>query len=206
MARRGSRSKLTEAEKHEVLWRLRQGETHREVAQVFGCSTKCIQRELRRTGGLSSRRIGRSSRQLSLDERETIGIGLATGQSLRVIARLLGRAPSTVSREVLRNGSPRTYRAWRADVRAAGCARRPKLEKLRQNLELRAAVEERLKQRGLRNRFGYALVWPYTGTPAARASATTSRMSWSVRLLRILRPSTPSAISCRARSRASLAP
>jgi len=72
MVREGSRSRLSEAEKNEVLWRLRRGETHREVAQVLGCSTKCIQRELRRSGGLGDRRIGRSSRQLSLDEREAI--------------------------------------------------------------------------------------------------------------------------------------
>jgi len=147
MARVGSGTKLTEAEKHEVLWRLRRGETHRAVAQLLGCSTKCIQRELRRTGGLGNRRIGRSSRQLSLDEREAIGIGLAKGQSLRVIARLLGRAPSTVSREVLRNGGRRPHRAWRADARAVGFARRSKLEKLRRNPRLRAEIERRLRQR-----------------------------------------------------------
>ena len=60
MARGGSRSKLTEPEKHEVLWRLRRVEAHRMVVQVLGCSTKCIQREIRRTGGLGSRRICRS--------------------------------------------------------------------------------------------------------------------------------------------------
>ena len=147
MARGGSGSKLTETEKHELLWRLRRGETHRMVAQVLGCSTKCIQRELRRTGGLGSRRICRSLRQLSLDEREAIGIGLATGESLRTIARRLGRAPSTVSREVLRNGGRQSYRAWRADARAAGLARRPKPEKLSQNPRLRAEAEKRLRQR-----------------------------------------------------------
>jgi len=50
MARVGSGTKLTELEKHEVLWQHRRGETHRAVAQLLGCSTKCIQRELRRTG------------------------------------------------------------------------------------------------------------------------------------------------------------
>jgi len=146
MDREGSR-KLSEAERNEVFWRLRRGETHREVAQGLGCSTKCIQREPRRSGGLGNRRVGRSSRQLSLDEREAIGIGLATGQSLRAIARLLGRAPSTISREVLRNAARHSYRAWRADARAAGFARRPKVEKLRRNPRLHGEIEKRLKQR-----------------------------------------------------------
>ena len=145
MEQEGSRSKLSEADKNEVVRRLRQGETHREVANAFGCSTRCIQRALRRLGGLGSRRIGRSSRQRSLDEREAIGIGLARGQSLRAIARHLGRAPSTISRELLRNGGRESYRAWRADARAASFAHRPKVEKLRGNARFRAEIEKRLR-------------------------------------------------------------
>ena len=117
------------------------------MAQGLGCATKRIQRVLRRSGGLGNQRIGRRARKLSLDELEAIGIGLAMGQSLRTIARHLSRAPSTFSREVLRNGARHSYRAWRADARAASLARRPKLEKLRRNPRLRAEIEKRLKQR-----------------------------------------------------------
>ena len=173
MEREGSRSKLSEADKNEVVWRLRRGETHREVAKGLGCSTKCIQRALRSLGGLGSRRVGRSSRQLSLDEREAIGIGLATGQSLRAIARHLGRAPSTISREVLRNGDRDSYRAWRADARAARSARRPKLDKLRGNGRLRAEIEKRLKQRWSPEQISNRLRLEFPNDPAMRISHET---------------------------------
>ena len=55
---------------------------------------------------------------LTLSEREEISRGLATGQSLRSIAQLLGRSPSTISREVKRNGGPEQYRSAGADSAA----------------------------------------------------------------------------------------
>ena len=72
----------------------------------------------------------RSPLRLSLAEREEISRGLAGGESLRSIARRLGRAPSTVSREVSGNGGPRRYRACRADQAAVRRTRRPKPAKL----------------------------------------------------------------------------
>jgi len=173
MEREGNRSKLSEADKNEVVWRLRRGETHWEVAKGLGCSTKCIQRALRGLGGLGSRRVGRSSRQLSLDEREAVGIGLATGQSPRAIARHLGRAPSTISREVLRNGDRDSYRTWRADARAARSACRPKLEKLRGNRRSRAEIEKRLKQRWSPEQISNRLRLEFPKDPAMRISHET---------------------------------
>jgi IS30 family transposase len=72
----------------------------------------------------------RSARSLSLVEREEISRGIAVGRSLRSIARRLGRSPSTVSRELKRNGGRHGYRASRADEAAWDRARRPKICKL----------------------------------------------------------------------------
>jgi Helix-turn-helix domain len=89
----------------------------------------------------------RSPLRLSLAEREEISRGLAAGDSLRSIARRLGRVPSTISREVKANGGARRYRACRSDRAALRRARRPKPSKLAQCARLRAVVEEKLELR-----------------------------------------------------------
>jgi len=81
---------------------------------------------------------------LLLAEREEISRGLAAGHSCRVIAQRLGRAPSTVSREVARNGGRCRYRAQPADGAADRRARRPKPAKLVLQPRLRAVVEDKL--------------------------------------------------------------
>jgi IS30 family transposase len=70
------------------------------------------------------------SGRLSAHEREAILVGLARGLSMSAIARGLGRAPSTVTREVAKNGGPGHYGAWRARRRAEMCSKRPKVAKL----------------------------------------------------------------------------
>ena len=71
---------------------------------------------------------------------------MAAGESLRMVAAQLGRAPSTVSRELARNGGRSSYRAHRADRSAIRRARRPKASKLAENPGLRAVVEDKLDQ------------------------------------------------------------
>jgi IS30 family transposase len=68
--------------------------------------------------------------RLQADEREQIAIGLSRGASLASIARDLGRAPSTVTREVVANGGRQHYRAFNAHDRARRCSKRPKGSKL----------------------------------------------------------------------------
>jgi IS30 family transposase len=82
-----------------------------------------------------------------LAEREEISRGLAAGLSFRVIAALLGRSPSTISREVAANGGRSRYRAHHADRQAWSRATRPKACKLAVNPVLRAIVEEKLRRR-----------------------------------------------------------
>jgi len=89
----------------------------------------------------------RSPLRLSLLEREEISRGAASGESLRAIARRIGRAPSTVSREIARNGGRRRYRACRADGAALDHARRPKQAKLARCPQLRTVVEAKLTLR-----------------------------------------------------------
>ena len=130
MRRREKYGRLSEADRLEIGDRIWSGQTHAEAAAAVGCSTKSIQRLLTRTGGLAPRGRNRSPRQLTVAEREEISRGLRAGDSFRVIARRLGRAPSTISREVAANGSRQRYRAWRGERRAAEKARRPKVAKL----------------------------------------------------------------------------
>ena len=89
-----------------------------------------------------------SGRYLSFAEREEIAVLLAGGCGVREIARQLGRAPSTISRELQRNSALRTgrpeYRALTAQTHADRRARRPKPAKLAVNPELRRYVQDRL--------------------------------------------------------------
>ncbi len=135
----GNARRLSQADRREIERRLRAGETFEATATAVGCSTKSIQRFLALTGGIKQRIKERSPLRVSLAEREEISLGLVSGESLRSIARRLGRAPSTISREVAwsgRNG----YRAWRADVEALERSRRPKPCKLALDSRLRRAV------------------------------------------------------------------
>jgi IS30 family transposase len=97
------------------------------------------------TGGIRPPPRQRSRLALTLAEREEISRGLARNQSLRVIAARLGRAPSTISREVNRNGGLRHYRASRADQAAWDRAQRPKPCKLASEPELSRLVAGKLR-------------------------------------------------------------
>jgi transposase, IS30 family len=113
--------------------KLRQdGKTIREVAAEIGCSVRTVKRVAHGPGERESRHVVWSPGRyrLALAEREEISRGLTTGESLRAIARRLGRAPSTICREVAGNGGPGHYRAVRAHAEAHGRARRPKTPKL----------------------------------------------------------------------------
>src|SRR6185312_2325548 len=111
----GNARRLSHADRSEIERLIWSGETFETAATAVGCSTKSIQRFLALTGGLRRRLRPRSPLRLSLREREELSRGLVVGESLRAIAGRLGRAPSTVSREVAWSGSRDRYRAWRAD-------------------------------------------------------------------------------------------
>ena len=119
----------------------------------------------------------RSPLRLSLREREEISRGLAAGESRRSIARRLGRSPSTIVREVARNGDVRRYRACAADRAALGRARRPKPAKLASCARLRAVVEAKLELRWSPQQISGWLVDEFPDDPEMRVSHETIYLS-----------------------------
>ena len=115
-------------------WQL--GETLHSIAGLFDRHHSAVAGILSRTGGIRPQQRKRSNLALTLLEREEISRGIATQSSLRVIARQLGRSPSTVSREISRNGGYNHYRATAAEQAAWERALRPKTCKLAGNYRL----------------------------------------------------------------------
>ena len=137
--------RFTEMERVEVWDRWQAGDANRLIGRDLGRSAASIRAFVESWGGVRPQPRTRSPRHLSLTEREEISRGVAAGVSLRMVAVRLGRAPSTVSRELARNGGRHRYRAHHADRAALRRARRPKPSKLAENPELRAIVEEKLE-------------------------------------------------------------
>ena len=118
-----------------------------KMREETGVSRHAVLRQIRRLKRRPRQERQRSPLRLSSAEREEISRGLAAGESIRSIASRLGRAPSTVSREVSVNGGARRYRACTADRAAVRRARRPKASKLATCQRLRLVVEEKLEER-----------------------------------------------------------
>lgn len=140
-----TRTYYTESQKALMWERWRKGESLQHIAQLFNRNHSSVLGILARTGGIQPRPRCRSRLALSLAEREEISRGLVAGESIRSIATVLGRAPSTVSREINRNGGPGVYRAGEADQTAWDRALRPKSCKLAGNRRLAHLVAEKLK-------------------------------------------------------------
>src|SRR3954468_8474338 len=109
------RTALSPAEVDEVWRRWRSGQVVKVLSRELRRHPSTVRDLLKRTGGIRPAPRRRWELRLSLAEREEISRGLAAGLSLRAIAAGLGRAPSTVSREVAGSGGRRKYRALAAD-------------------------------------------------------------------------------------------
>lgn len=118
-----------------------------KIREEAGVSRHAVLRQVRRLRMPNKPEPVRSPLRLSLAEREEISRGLAEGEKLRSIARRIGRAPSTISREVQRNGGPTRYRAHAADRAFGRRCKRPKPAKLACCERLRVVVEDRLEHR-----------------------------------------------------------
>ena len=136
----------TETDKALMWDRWQKGDSLQSIAQLFGRNHSSIAGILSRTGGIRPPKRNRSTIVLSVAEREEISRGLVSGDSMRAIAASLGRAPSTVSREIKRNGGRVSYRATRADQSTWDRALRPKTCKLANNRKLAQIVARKLKQ------------------------------------------------------------
>jgi IS30 family transposase len=138
---------FTEKQKAEIWDRWQRGESMSSIGRLFDRNSSSIYPLLARTGGIRPPARRRSRLALTLAEREEVSRGLRAGVSLRTIARQLKRAPSTISREVRRNGGRRRYRAARSDQAAWDRARRPKPCKLARRPTLCHTISVKLERK-----------------------------------------------------------
>ena len=135
----------TESQKALMWDRWQKGDSLAQIAQLFDRHHTSVEGVLAKTGGIRPAPRCRSLLSLTLAEREEISRAIAAGHSLRSIATSLGRAPSTISREIKRNGGQQSYRAHQADQAAWDRARRPKVCKLAQKRALAYIVGSKLQ-------------------------------------------------------------
>ncbi len=158
----------------DAIWeQLQAGHAAKPVARAMGLSTGTVRTYLLRCGGIRPSPRHRRQGRLSLAEREEISRGLAAGWSLRLIAAELGRAPSTISREVAANGGWRRYRAVHADRAAWARATRPKRCKLAAHPALRDIVAAKLVTRWSPQQIAGWLAVTYADQPELRVSHET---------------------------------
>ena len=165
----GDYERLTPQAIDQVWVRLKNGEAAKPTARALGLCTGTVRAYLIRCGGIRPEPRRRAADRLTLADREEISRGPAAGESIRAIAVRVGRAPSTVSRDVNANGG-RGYRAVRADQRAWARATRPKACKLAKDPRLRAIVEDKLTQRWSPQQIAGWLKRTYPQDPRMRLS------------------------------------
>jgi len=145
VTRPGYRRGFTAAEKTELWDRWQRGESLKAIGRAFGKPSSSIYFQVAPHGGIRPAPRRRSRLALTLSEREEISRGIAMHRSARSLARLLGHSPSTVSREISRNGGYDRYRASQADEQAWARSRRPKRCRLADSPRLRQAVARKLR-------------------------------------------------------------
>jgi IS30 family transposase len=167
----------TEQEQAAFWGRYRAGASLRSISRALGYSMGTLRTLLQATGGRQPVLRRRSERHLSLGEREEISRGVVAGHSCRTIAERIGRAPSTVSREIAHNGGLDGYRACHADRAAWHRARRPKPAKLVTCPALQQLVEARLQLRWSPQQIAGWQQRAYPGDPELSVSHETFYMS-----------------------------
>ena len=170
---RGLRRRLSAGEVARLWAEWKVGHGASAIASALGAPLPSVHGTLARHGGIAPPARTRSPRVLRLAEREEISRGLAAEESPAAIARRLGRARSTISREIRRHGTPETYRAEHADAAAWASARRPKRCRLAQHARLRAVVAEQLRADWAPQQIAAWLVSEYPDDPTMRVSHET---------------------------------
>ena len=140
-----TRTFYTDEQKAEMWDRWKRGESMSSIGRAFDRESSSVFGQLSPTGGIRPPPRKRSRLALTLSEREEISRGIARQLSLRTIAVQLDRSPSTISREINRNGGLKSYRATQADQSAWERAHRPKPCKLANNPTLRYNVARKLR-------------------------------------------------------------
>jgi len=168
-----TRIKYTSEQKSEIWDRWKRGESLKEIGRAFDRGSSSIYGQLSPTGGIRPSARRRSGLALTISEREEISRGVAVGHSMRWIASNLDRSPSTISREVKRNGGLGSYRASKADQSAWKRAHRPKTCKLAMNSELRDAVSIKLELEWSPQQIAGWLKYEYPGDESRQVSHET---------------------------------
>jgi len=161
------------AQRSEIWDRWQAGESMSSIGRRFDRESSSVFSVISPTGGIRPAARRRAQQALNLGEREEISRGLSTHSSLRSIARRLGRSPSTISREVHRNGGPDRYRAARSDQAAWGRALRPKLCKLACRPFLSRTVSAKLQRKWSPEQIAGWLRRTYPGEPHNHVSHET---------------------------------
>ncbi len=164
---------FTSKQKSEIWDRWERGESMSSIGRLFDRNSSSIYPLLARTGGIRPPERKRSRLALALVEREEISRGLRAELSYRAIARQLKRAPSTISREVRRNGGRSRYRAVPSDEAAWDRARRPKSCKLARRPELCHTVAEKIERKWSPQQIAGWLKRDHPDDEAARVSHET---------------------------------
>lgn len=166
-----SRVHFTSAQKAELWDRWKRGESISSISRSLDRrSHSGVQQIIALRGGIAPLVRRRAAMALRVEEREEISRGLASGLPIRGIARSLGRSASTISREISRNGGPRSYRAARADKQAWDRALRPKRCRLAGHGRLRRRVAQKLAQQWSPEQIAGWLRQQYPGDPSMQIS------------------------------------
>lgn len=166
-------SRMSWSEKNELWQRWRRGETLEQIAQALHRGSSSIYDYVGAEGGIAPRPRRRSRLALTATEREEISRHLARGGSLRAIGQALGRAPSTICREVGRNHGRADYRAATADRQAWRRTRRPKPCRLATQPALRRVVAAKLARQWSPQQISGWLRGTFPGNPEMHVSPET---------------------------------
>lgn len=164
---------FTVQQKQELWRRWTAGESVSEIGRALESSVSAVYHVVASDGGIRRAPRRRAPQVLTTRDREEITRGLAARWSVRAIARALGRAPSTISREIRRNGGRLRYRATSADARAWRRAQRPKQCLLARHALLRAVVAAQLAANWSPREIAGRLVTDYPDDPTMRVSHET---------------------------------
>ena len=165
--------RLSETDRAEMWRRWKAGESLSEISRALGRRHGSLRHVIVACGGMAPRPRWRAEGALTLTQREEISRGLCAQRSCRQIARQLGKSPSTISREIRRNGGRAAYRAAQADAAAWQRARRPKRCKLAEHRRLCQAVARGLQRQWSPQQIAQRLEQQYPSDQSMRVSHET---------------------------------
>ena len=178
---------LSAGKKDELWRRFQAGESFTTIARALGKPVGSIYGVVRMRGGITPPARRRAVCALTSADREAISRGISAGDSVRAMARSLGRAASTLSREIGRNGGCHRYRALDADARAWQYAKRPKRCRLAITAPLRITVDAKLRKNWSPAQIAGWLVMEYPDDPMMRVSHETIYRSLFVQARGVLK-------------------